>query len=133
MSSSTKIYLGFIATLSGRVEEAAHILLESLEYQQREGDKHSIAHVLLALGLLAMKLREEKNAVELFSTAEDMQRDLGAAFPPHLVSAVERAKRTLAQIHAGPPSHDRPWEDVVQRILSDSPSWLAALADGQQT
>lgn len=88
MATSSEIYLGFIATLTGRVEVASELLLKSLVHQDREGDQHSLAHLLMALGLLAGKLGHQEAARVLTRAARDIQEELEIALPPHLEKAL---------------------------------------------
>jgi predicted ATPase/DNA-binding SARP family transcriptional activator len=127
MSSSSMIYLGHIATQSGRVEEAAGLLIGSLAYQQREHDLHSIAHLLLELGLLADRRGVPEAAACLFEAAESLQRDLGVTFPKHLVLAVRGCRASWGPERRTIKGSVLPWQECVDLILLGRPTWLAAM------
>jgi non-specific serine/threonine protein kinase len=127
MSSSSKIYMGFIAAAQGRVEEGSELLLESLAYQDREQDAHSIAHILFILGLLAVKQGYEIIAGVLIMLAEEMQVEYDVAFPQHLQAAVDQSKEKLLTRGVKPSLHGLTWKACVRLILVDPQEWLGAI------
>lgn len=118
------IYLGFIATLKGRVEEASEVLLESLAYQDREGDVHSIAQLLFVFGLLAGQLGDGETEGTCFSTAVGLQQELKVALPLYLLSAVEQAKQSQESPGNSFAKQAMPWQACVGAILSEPQDWL---------
>lgn len=132
MASSSMIYLGLIATQTGRVEEASELLIESLTYEDREQDGHSIAHLLFVFGLLAIQRGDYEIGSQIFEAAEAMQQELDVAFPLHLTSAVDQAKRNLESIDLAPTPQVLTSGECVRYILTKSPDWLTELRDGIQ-
>ncbi|MGD2252177.1 MAG: BTAD domain-containing putative transcriptional regulator [Anaerolineales bacterium] len=128
MSSSSLIYLGYVATLTGRVEEAADLLLESLGHQYREHDWHMVAHVLYIFGLLSIRRQAHSIGLDLIRAADAMRIELSVAFPRHLLQAVERAKQDL-RVHKSYNECQLPWEEYVLRILGDHEDWLESLRE----
>ena len=120
MSSSSGIYLGFITTVTGRVEEATEHLIESLDYHYREQDELAIAHLLFVLGLLAIELGQENAAGHLFKVARNMQTNLAVSFPPHLISTIEAGQRKLAVKGIAVPTDGIPWEVCVRDSLKQT-------------
>lgn len=125
MATSSMIHLGLIATLTGRVEEASELLIESLAYQDRERDWHSIAHLLFVFGLLAIRRGKGQVGLELFGSAEAIQQELEVAFPRHLVVAVEKARRGISPSMTE--AAHRPAAELMPLILGNHKGWLAAL------
>ncbi|MGD8759908.1 MAG: tetratricopeptide repeat protein, partial [Anaerolineales bacterium] len=128
MSSSSLIYLGFVATLTDRVEEAADLLIESLGHHYREHDWHMVAHVLYIFGLLSIRRQAHSIGLDLIRAADAMRIELGVAFPRHLLQAVERAKQQL-RVHKSYDKRQLPWEEYVLRILGDHEDWLESLRE----
>ena len=130
MSSSSMIYLGLIATLSGRFEEASELLIESLIYEDRQRDWHSIAHLLFVFGLLAIRRGKEQAGLELFLSAEEIQQELEVSFPRHLVVAVEQARSRIT-----PSMTDvvhRQAAELMPLILANPRDWLTELGNAIQ-
>ena len=130
MATSSLIYMGLIATLKDRVEEASELLIESLTYQDRERDWHSIAHLLFVFGLLAIRRGKGQVGLELFGSAEAIQQELEVAFPRHLVVAVEKARSGISPSMTE--AAHRPAAELMPLILANHKGWLAALADPAQ-
>jgi predicted ATPase len=123
MSSSSDLYMGFIAAMEDRVEEAADLLVPCLGYHYHEGDLHMVAQLLFIFGLLAIRRTEHAAGARLFAAAQGMQQELGVTFPLHLVQAVEKAERELRSMQIDEAGVE-PWEDHVNRILGDHEDWL---------
>lgn len=125
MRNSSDMYLGYIATMTGRVEEAAHLLVESLKFHHVEHDWHMVAQLLFIFGLLAIQRREHAIGADLIGSAESMQDELSVTFPLHLMHAIEQAKQDQAFIEPKQ-KHLLPWEGHVKRLLSGREDWLEA-------
>lgn len=130
MSSSSMIYLGLIATLTGRVEEASDLLIESLTYEDRQGDWHSIAHLLFVFGLLAIHRGKEQVGLELFLSAEEIQQELEVSFPRHLVVAVEQARSGITPSITD--AVHRQAAELTPLILANHRDWLTELGNAIQ-
>jgi predicted ATPase len=128
MSNSSDIYLGFVAVLEDRVEEASDLLIESLQYHHDERDWHMVAQLLFILGLLAIRRKEHRVGSELIGTAEGMQDELTVIFPLHLIRAIERAKQDPTFVDADR-KNLRPWNEYVKRILGEQEDWIEGLKD----
>ena len=128
MASSSEIYLGYLAAIQGRPEEAEELLLDSLAYQRRESDLYSMAHVLFILGLIAARKDEYTQALELLDAANALGQDLDVAFPRHLVIAVENAREVLRDHGEKLLKPARPAPELVDVILLNRHNWLAKLS-----
>ena len=130
MSSSSMIYLGLIATLTDRFEEASDLLIESLTYEDRQRDWHSIAHLLFVFGLLAIRRDKEQAGLELFLSAEEIQQELGVSFPRHLVVAVDKARSRITSSMTD--AVHRQAAELMPLILANDRDWLTELGNAIQ-
>jgi hypothetical protein len=133
MASSSKIYLGFIAAIQRRVEESSELLMESLAYQDREQDAHSIAHILFILGLLALNQGYDAVAKFIITLASQMQEKFDVVFPPHLQGAIDDAQDLLESSIRLPSDLELTWQECVGQMLIDPPNWLTAIAEKVET
>jgi tetratricopeptide (TPR) repeat protein len=123
MSNSSNMYLGYIAAMTGRVEEAADLLAGSLQHHYDERDWHMVAQLLFNFGLLEIQRQKHTIGAELICAAEAMQEELSVTFPLHLMRTIGRAKQEPTFVELDP-ENILPWREYVERILGGQEDWI---------
>ncbi len=116
--------LGLVRLKQGEVNSAAPLILESLKTCQETGHKLGYAVAFEALALVSLAQGDEKQAVELFSNADTLRREMEAPLPPvdqraH-ASVISILKERLGEVtfdDLWQQGAKRPYEAVARDVL----------------